>query len=198
MNKMKFFIATKNSHKIEEFERIFANMDIDILSENDFKDSMPEPEENGGDFRENALIKARAGMKFSNLPSVADDSGLCVDALGGKPGIYSARYAGVHGDSSANNKKLLLELKNVPKEKRTAHFICAIACVFPDGREFTVEGRCDGYIDFCESGKSGFGYDPLFISSIGKFSELTAEQKDTVSHRGKAVKFFKEKLSEYI
>ena len=120
------------------------------------------------------------------------------DALFGAPGVLSARYAGDHGDDKANNKKLLMELEKVPEDKRTAHYTCVIACAFPDGREFTVSGRCDGTIDFCESGAGGFGYDPLFISEIGKFSEVTAQEKDAVSHRGKAVRLFKEKLSEYL
>ena len=195
---MRFFIATKNNDKIKEFERIFSGLGIELLSEKDFETPMPEPPENGETFEENALTKARAGMAFTGLPTVADDSGLCVDALGGRPGIYSARYAGVHGDNSANNRKLLAELEDVPESERTAHYVCAIACVFPDFREFTVTGKCEGRIDFCESGSGGFGYDPLFISEIGKFSEVSAEQKDAVSHRGKAVKLFKEKLNEYL
>ena len=195
---MKFFIATKNNDKIKEFERIFSELGIEFLSEKDLEIPMPEPVENGKTFEENALIKARAGVNFTGLPTVADDSGLCVDALGGRPGIYSARYAGIHGDNAENNRKLLSELKDVPIEKRTAHYACAIACVFPDLREFTVTGKCEGKIDFCESGNGGFGYDPLFISEIGKFSEVSAKQKDAVSHRGKAVKLFKEKLNGYL
>lgn len=195
---MKFFIATKNNDKIKEFERIFSELGIELISEKDFDTPMPEPFENGDTFEQNALIKARAGMEFTGLPTVADDSGLCVDALGGRPGIYSARYAGVHGDNAENNRKLLRELKDVPKEKRMAHYVCAIACVFPDSKEFTVTGTCEGEIDFIESGNGGFGYDPLFISEIGKFSEVSAAQKDAVSHRGKAVKLFKEKLNEFL
>lgn len=195
---MKFFVATKNPGKIREFERIFTALGDETLSEKDFKNPMPEPVEDGKSFIENALIKARAGAVFTGLPSVADDSGLCVDALSGAPGIFSARYAGVHGDDEANNRKLLSELSNVPMEKRKAHYTCAIACVFPDGREFVVEDKCNGYIDFSESGNEGFGYDPLFISDIGKFSEIPTEKKDEISHRGKAVKKFEEKLKEYL
>ena len=195
---MKFFVATKNKGKIREFKRIFAELGIDILAVNDLKEPMPEAVENGKTFEENALIKAHEGARFSGLPTVADDSGLCVDALGGAPGIFSARYAGEHGDDKANNAKLLKELNGIPAEKRTAHYMCVIACAFPDGREFTVTGRCDGKIDFCESGTGGFGYDPLFIGEIGKFSEVTAQEKDAVSHRGMAVRLFKDKLSEYL
>ena len=195
---MRFFLASKNEGKIGEFSRIFATLREEMISEKDLKYPMPEPVENGKTFAENALIKARAGMQFTGLACVADDSGLCVDALSGAPGIYSARYSGVHGDNPANNRKLLSELEGIKKENRTAHYVCAIACVFPDGREFTVEAKCEGYIDFIESGKGGFGYDPLFVSEIGKFSEISAEQKDKVSHRGKAVRKFEEKLKEYL
>lgn len=195
---MRFFLASKNAGKIDEFERIFQKLGIDMIAEKDLKSNIPEPEENGKTFKENALIKARAGMKFTSLPTVADDSGLCVDALSGEPGIFSARYSGVHGDSKANNKKLLEKLKDVPEDSRTAKFVCAIACVFPDGREFTVSGECKGYIDFKESGTGGFGYDPLFISPAGKFSEISSEIKDSVSHRGKATREFEKKIKEYL
>ena len=195
---MKFFLASKNAGKIREFGRIFSALGIDLISEKDLPEEMPEPCEDGETFTENALIKARAGVEFTKLPSVADDSGLCVDALGGKPGIYSARYAGPHGDDTANNAKLLKELDGVPAAERTAHYVCAIACVFPDGREFTVSDICEGHIDFCESGDGGFGYDPLFISPVGKFSEISADEKDAVSHRGRAIMKFEEKLKEYL
>lgn len=195
---MKFFLASKNAGKIREFERIFASLGTELVSENDLDEKMPEPREDGETFTDNALIKARAGAAFTGLPTVADDSGLCVDALGGKPGVYSARYAGEHGDDAANNAKLLAELDGVPEPERTAHYVCVIACVFPDGREFTVSGFCEGRIDFFESGKGGFGYDPLFISPAGKFSEITSEQKDAVSHRGKAIRSFTEELKKYL
>lgn len=195
---MEFFIATKNNGKIKEFERIFKRLNIKIVTENDLDELLPDVEENGETFSENALIKARAGAVFTGLPTVADDSGLCVDALGGKPGILSARYSGKHGDSVANNSKLLSELKGIPFERRSAHFICAIACVFPDGREFTVSGRCDGFIDYSESGKGGFGYDPLFISEKGKFSEIDEVEKDSVSHRGNALREFEKQIKEYV
>lgn len=195
---MKFFLASKNAGKIREFGRIFASLGEEMLSEKDLQAPMPEPVEDGKTFTDNALIKARAGMLFTGLPSVADDSGLCVDALSGAPGIFSARYSGVHGDDKGNNSKLLKELEGVEAQNRSAHYTCAIACVFPDGREFAVEDTCGGYIDFSESGSEGFGYDPLFISEIGKFSEITAEQKDKISHRGKAVKKFEQELKKYL
>lgn len=195
---MKFFLSSKNLHKIQEFSRIFSKLGIDLISEKDLENALPEVEESGADFEENALIKARAGADFTGLPTVADDSGLCVGALNGAPGMLSARFAGEHGNSKANNIKLLNELEGYSKNERTAEFVCVIACVFPDGREFTVRGECKGYIDFKESGKEGFGYDPLFISEVGKFSEIPAELKDKVSHRGKAIKKFESKIKEYL
>ena len=190
---MKVFIATKNQKKLIELERILEPLGFEVLSEKNFDTKMPEIEETGTDFKDNALLKAKAGLKFTGLISVADDSGICVDFLGGAPGIYSARYSG--GNDEDNNDKL----KNVPMERRTAHYTAAIACVFPDGREFTVEGQCQGHIAFeRQEGTGGFGYDPLFISENGPFSQLTAEQKDAISHRGKALRLFKEELKKYI
>ena len=176
---MKFFLSSKNLHKIQEFSRIFSKLGIDLISEKDLENALPEVEESGADFEGNALIKARAGADFTGLPTVADDSGLCVGALNGAPGMLSARFAGEHGNSKANNIKLLNELEGYSKSERTAEFVCVIACVFPDGREFTVRGECKGYIDFKESGKEGIGYDPLFIS-------------------GKAIKKFESKIKEYL
>lgn len=197
VNKMKVFIATKNQKKLIELERILKPLGFEVLSEKNFDTTMPEIEETGTDFKENALLKAKAGLKFTGLISVADDSGICVDYLGGAPGIYSARYSG--GNDEDNNDKLLNELKGVPMEERKAHYTAAIACVFPDGREFTVQGECHGYIAFeRQEGTGGFGYDPLFISENGPFSQLTAEQKDAISHRGKALRLFREELKKYI
>ncbi len=194
---MKFFIATKNAHKIAEFSAIFENLNIKLLSERDLEKPLPEIEENGTTFEENSLIKARFAASFTGLPTLADDSGLCVDALGGEPGIYSARYAGEHGDSAANNEKLLKNMEN--ETNRTARFVCVIACVFPDGREFTVRGECKGRIDTCLRGNGGFGYDPLFISDErGSFGLISAEEKNSISHRGNAVKKFKEEIIKYI
>lgn len=197
VNNMKVFIATKNQKKLIELERILKPLGFEVLSEKNFDTQMPEIEENGTDFKENALLKAKAGLKFTGLISVADDSGICVDYLDGAPGIYSARYSG--GNDEDNNDKLLNELKDIPMEQRKAHYTAAIACVFPDGREFTVQGECHGHIAFeRQEGTGGFGYDPLFISENGPFSQLTAEQKDAISHRGKALRLFKEELKKYI
>lgn len=194
---MKFFIATKNAHKIREFSEIFADLGIKLISENDLEKPLRDIEENGKTFEENALIKARFAAKELSIPTFADDSGLCVDALNGEPGIYSARYAGPHGDNAANNQKLLKKLEN--KTNRSAKFVCAIACVFPDGREFTVRGECKGRIDTQLRGNGGFGYDPLFISDEkGSFGLISAEEKNSVSHRGNAVKKFKKEIINYI
>ena len=195
---MKFFIATKNAHKVIEFKRILEPMGIEVLCESDLSFSLPDVEEDGTTFEENALIKASAACEQTGYVSLADDSGLCVDALDGAPGIYSARYSGVHGDDKENNKKLLRELQGVPFEKRTARFVSAVACVFPDGRKFTVTGKCEGNIDFEEHGENGFGYDPLFVGEIGNFGLATAAQKDSVSHRGKALLMLRDELKKYI
>lgn len=195
---MKIFIATKNAKKLIELDRILTPLGFEVLSEKDLDKPFPEIEETGTTFAENAILKAQAGLKLTGLISVADDSGICVDYLDGAPGIYSARYSGGHGNDAENNKKILRELDGVPMEKRTAHYAAAIACVFPDGRNFTVEGKCYGHIAFEESGDQGFGYDPLFISENGCFGHLSAEEKDKISHRGKALKLFKEELTKYI
>ncbi|MEE1198670.1 MAG: XTP/dITP diphosphatase [Acutalibacteraceae bacterium] len=195
---MKFFIATKNQHKMQEFKKILEKSNIELICETDLSSPIEDVEENGTTFEQNALIKAKSGRIATGLPSIADDSGLCVDFLGGEPGIYSARYAGEHGDDGANNEKLLKNLAGVPKSERTARFVCAIACVFPDGREFTVTGSCEGYIADAPSGNGGFGYDPLFVSEIGCFGEISPEQKNKVSHRAKAIEKFEIELKKYI
>ena len=195
---MKVFIATKNQKKLVELSRILEPMGFEVLSEKDLENPLTDVVEDGTTFEENAIIKAKAGLKETGFISVADDSGICVDYLGGAPGIFSARYSGGHGNDDDNNKKILKELDGVPMEKRTAYYVAAIACVFPDGRQFTVRGECHGHIAFEESGNCGFGYDPLFISEKGCFGHLSAEEKDSISHRGKALKLFKEELKKYI
>ena len=194
---MKFFIATKNAHKIKEFSAILSEFNIELISEADLDNPLPDIEEDGLTFEENSLIKARFAAKEIGFPTLADDSGLCVDALDGQPGIYSARFAGVHGDDKANNKKLLKELEGV--EDRSAKFVCAVACVFPDGREFTVLGECKGKIDTETRGNGGFGYDPLFISDEkGSFGLLSPEEKNSISHRANALKNFRKEIIKYI
>jgi len=195
---VKFFIATKNAHKVIEFKRILEPMGIEVLCERDLPFSLPDVEEDGTTFEENATIKAAFACEKTGMVSLADDSGLCVDALDGAPGIFSARYSGVHGDDKENNRKLLRELEGVPYEKRTARFVSAVACVFPDGRKFTVTGKCEGHIDFEEKGENGFGYDPLFVGEIGCFGLASGEEKDKVSHRGKALVMLRDELKNYI
>lgn len=192
-----FIVATHNKKKLAELSRILAPMGIEVISPLDIEGGIVEAEENGSTFEENALIKARSACNETGYPAIADDSGLCVDALDGAPGIYSARFAGT-GNDDDNNRLLLEKLKGLPNEKRAAHFVSSIACVFPDGREFTVRGECHGYIAEALSGNGGFGYDPLFISEAGCFGDISAEEKDKVSHRGKSMALFKETLKEYI
>lgn len=195
---MKFFIASKNLHKIEEFKRILSPLGVDLVTEADLNDNLPDVEETGTTFAENAYLKAEASVNFTGLPSIADDSGLCVDFLNGAPGIYSARFAGEPTDNQKSNEKLLMLLSGVPFEQRTAKFVCNIVCVFPDGKSFTAHGECCGHIAEECCGNNGFGYDPLFISELGCFGELSPQQKDTISHRGKALKDFSAKIKEYI
>ena len=185
---MKIIIATHNKHKLQEMSRILSPMGYEVVTDRDLGIELTDVEENGETFLDNARIKAQAGCKESGLPCIADDSGLCVDALNGAPGVYSARYSGVHGDDDGNNKKLLSELEGVPTEKRTAHFACAICVSFPDGSEVTATGKCEGYIGYEKRGTNGFGYDPLFMVGDRSLAEMTAEEKDAISHRGNALK----------
>ena len=194
---MKIVLATHNKHKTFEFKRILSasNADIEILTLDDigFTDEIIE---DGSTFEENAFIKASAVAKLGYI-GIADDSGLCVDALDGAPGIYSARYAGSDCNDKENNKKLLINLSGVEKDKRSAKFVCAIACAFPNGNgNFSVRGESKGFITYEESGNGGFGYDPLFYCpDFGKtFAELSADEKNSISHRGRAIKLFCKKF----
>ena len=186
----KWIIATNNPGKVREFHKILPPLGIDAVSLKEAGIRL-EVEETGTTFEENALLKARAACACSGMPAVADDSGLVVDALGGRPGVYSARYAETE---KACNLRLLAEMQDVPDEKRQAHYACAIACVLPDGREFTVYGECYGVIAREETGENGFGYDPLFyLPQYGvTFGELAPEIKNEISHRAKALKAFAE------
>lgn len=185
---MKIIIATHNKHKLQEMSRILAPMGYEVVTDRDIGIELSDVEENGKTFLGNARIKAEAGVRESGLPCIADDSGLCVDALDGAPGVFSARYSGVHGDDDGNNRKLLAELEGVPTEKRTAHFACAICVSFPDGSEVTATGKCEGYIGYEKKGTNGFGYDPLFMVGDRSLAEMSAEEKDAISHRGNALK----------
>lgn len=189
---MELILASRNQKKIREVEAILANHfpDVRILSLDDVG-YVGDIEENGETYEENALTKARTAVEAGNrqYPAIADDSGLSVDALNGAPGVYSARYAGGHGDDAANNALLLKNLADTPAEERTARFVCCIALVYPDGREITVRGETEGLIIDEARGEGGFGYDPYFYYAPFKktFSELSAEEKNAISHRGKAI-----------
>ena len=189
---MKAVLASHNAHKIAELQTLLRSYipDIEILSLSDVSLD-GEIVEDGATFEENALIKARYAAK-SGYIGIGDDSGLCVDALGGAPGIYSARFAGEDADTAKNNEKLLRELKG--KRDRRAKFVCVIACVMPDGEEFTVRGEAHGEIIDSYHGEGGFGYDPLFLYGDKTFAEMTADEKNLVSHRGRAIKKFAEEL----
>jgi XTP/dITP diphosphohydrolase len=190
---MKLIIASNNAHKLTEMKAILAPFFDDVQS---MREAGIEHEtvEDGETFMENAVKKARELAEISGCCAIADDSGLCVDALGGAPGVYSARYSGVHGDDKANNAKLLRELEGV--EDRGAHYACAIALVWPDGRILTAEDYLYGEIAHDERGSNGFGYDPLFlIPELGlRTAEISPEEKNRISHRGKALRQLVEKL----
>lgn len=195
---MDFLIATHNNKKRDELQRILSPLGITVLTADEAGVDLTDVEETGTTFEENALLKARSGAKESNMPCIADDSGLCVDALDGAPGVYSARFAGEHGNDPKNNQKLLDLLKDVPPERRTARFVSAVACVFPDGRELTVRGTCEGLIGYAPKGENGFGYDPLFYRGERTFAELSAAEKDAVSHRGNALRSLAAELPKYL
>jgi XTP/dITP diphosphohydrolase len=182
-------LATNNQGKVRELVKLLGDLPFNVLSLQDFPE-IGEIEEDGETFADNALIKARTAAGISRLLTLADDSGLEVDALQGRPGVHSARFAGEPKDDNANNAKLLELLRDVPSEQRTARFKSVIAVVAPSGEEFLTEGACEGVIGFAPKGTEGFGYDPLFfVTEFDKtFSELTLEEKNSISHRGKALR----------
>lgn len=189
-----FLIASHNLKKRDELARILEPLGIKVITAEEAGFTLTDVEETGETFEENALLKARSGAIEGKIPCVADDSGLCVDYLDGAPGVYSARYAGEHGNDEKNIEKLLFELKGVPKEKRTARFVSVAACVFPDGREIVCRGECEGEIGFEVKGSGGFGYDPIFYVGGKSFGELTPKNKDKLSHRGKSLRKLQEEL----
>lgn len=190
---MKIIVATKNKGKIREIEKIFGDLGVEVISQHDAGIDI-EVEENGTTFVENALIKARAVAGKCDSPVMADDSGLCVDALDGRPGVYSARYAGENATDEDRVNKLLCELSD--KTNRGAEFVSAIAFVFPDGSEYTTIGKVRGSIMTKPQGNNGFGYDPVFFcDELGKgFAIATADEKNSVSHRGRALNAMYEKI----
>lgn len=191
----RLLLATRNPKKFAELQRILAPaVEIELLGLDDVP-SYPEAPETGATFAENALLKAREAMRETGLPAVADDSGLEVEALHGMPGVFSARWAGRHGDDAANLDLVLAQIADVPDERRGAAFVCAAALVLPggldvpgQGREFVVEGRVVGSIIRERRGTNGFGYDPVFRPTGERrtTAEMPAEEKDAISHRGKA------------
>ena len=194
---MKFVLATHNPGKLKEMSAILSGLGVEVVSPADLGIDL-EVEETGTTFAENAMLKAKAICAAANLPAIADDSGLCVDALNGGPGVYSARYGGEGLDDRGRTALLLQNMRG--QTTRAAHFACAIACAFPNGDTLTAEGRCDGAIAFAPMGEGGFGYDPVFLvpEKARTFSQLTAEEKNAVSHRGKALDAFAEKLETYL
>jgi len=181
-------LATRNRHKKRELQELLADMEVEILTLEDV-DPIPEVVEDGETFEANAVKKARATAMAAGILSLADDSGLEVDALQGKPGVYSARFAGEHATDEENNAKLLKLMESVPDEKRTARFVSVIAICDPQGHVETVRGECKGTIAGIPAGNGGFGYDPLFIPQGYEqtYAQLSAEEKNRISHRGVAL-----------
>ena len=194
---MKFVLASKNQKKLVEMNEILCQLGIQVCSEAEAGVDV-EVEETGSTFEENSLLKAKAVMEESGLPAIADDSGLCVDALNGAPGVYSARYGGEGLDDTARYRLLLENMRG--QTPRTAMFVSVITCCFPNGDVIAARGECPGTIAFAPMGEGGFGYDPVFfIPGLKKtFAQLSPEEKNAISHRGKALEAFKVKLEEYL
>jgi XTP/dITP diphosphohydrolase len=192
-------IATKNEGKAREFESLFAQKGYEVKTLLDFPDS-PDVEETGTTFEENAILKAEAISKEYHQVVISDDSGLIVDALDGRPGVYSARYAGEDKNDEANTNKVLRELEGVPEANRTARFYCALAVASPNQETIIVSGTIEGYITEQPIGENGFGYDPIFyVKELGKTTaELTKEEKNKMSHRAKALKALEGKLDAFL
>ena len=194
---MKVVLASKNQHKLVEMRDILSAQGVEVVLESDVGVDV-EVEETGATFEENSLLKARAVMEASGMPAIADDSGLCVDALNGAPGVYSARYGGEGLDDTGRYRLLLENMRG--QTPRTAKFVSVITCCFPNGDVLTARGECPGTIAFAPMGEGGFGYDPVFfIPSLKKtFAQLSPEEKNAISHRGKALEAFQVKLEEYL
>lgn len=191
---MKIIAATKNKNKLREFGEILKG--FEIISQEEAGVDI-DVEETGTTFEENSYLKAKAIYDITGITTIADDSGLCVDALNGEPGVYSARYGGEGYDDKGRVQLLLKNMKDVPEEERTARFVCVITLVGDEG-VLTARGECEGRIDYSPKGENGFGYDPVFY--VDRFektlAEVTPEEKNSISHRGKALKIFAEKLSK--
>ncbi len=195
---MKFIIATNNKKKLVEMERILKPLGIEAVSAKDAGVVLDEVDETGTTFGENAFLKANAAYVKTGMPAVADDSGICVDALGGRPGIFSARYSPEDCVTDEDRTaKILEELQGVPDEKRGAHYTCAICCILPDGSKIEIEETCEGKIGYEFIGDGGFGYDPIFYFGDKTFAQISGEDKDKVSHRGKALRKLQAALREH-
>ena len=194
---MKLVLASKNAHKLVEMKDILSQLGVEVVLESEAGVDV-DVEETGATFEENAYLKAHAVMEASGLPAIADDSGLCVDALNGAPGVYSARYGGP-GLDDAGRYKLLLENMRGQLDRR-CKFVSAICCCFPNGDRVEARGECAGTLAYAPKGEDGFGYDPVFfVPGLKKtFAELSPEEKNAISHRGNALKAFREKLEAYL
>lgn len=194
-------LATRNAHKVTELRAILAGtgLDVDLVGADAYP-HIPDVKETGVTFAENALLKARALAEATGLPAVADDSGLCVDVLGGAPGIFSARWAGRHGDDKANLDLLLAQLADIDAPHRAAHFACAAALALPDGTTRVAEARLPGTLRHTPSGTGGFGYDPVLqpAGETRTCAELTPQEKNAISHRGKAFRALAPQLAELL
>lgn len=199
---LKIVLATRNNHKAQELQRILAeqNLAIEIVTLSQFPDA-PEVVETESTFEGNALLKARAISAHTGLPAIADDSGLCVNALNGMPGVLSARWSGASSDIDEQNLQLVLkQISDVPEVRRGAQFVCKAVAVFPDGTELIASGTVEGEIVSKPVGSNGFGYDPIFrpVNSELTTAQMSPEQKDAISHRGKALKDLADQIANFI
>ena len=192
-----FILATNNKNKVLEIERILAPLGVTAVTAGERGIDLGDVVEDGETFADNAYIKAKHAFDLCHCPVIADDSGLCVDAIGGRPGVYSARYGGHDASPLVKIALLLDELKDVPDDRRSAHFTCAVCCILDENTVIEVEGRCEGMIAREMSGDGGFGYDPVFVVDGRSFATLTAEEKDRYSHRGNALRALREALAPY-
>ena len=207
---MDFILATNNMKKLAEMQRILSPLGINVVTAKMLGITLPEVVEDGETFEANAKIKASSACEITGMPAIADDSGICVHYIDDAPGIYSARFANIYdsngknadneknADDEENNNLLLKLLDGVPMEQRGAYYVCAICCVFPDGREITVRGECHGHIGFERDGNAGFGYDPLFIIGGKSFGKYEGEEKDKISHRGNALRALTKELKRIL
>ncbi len=207
---MDFILATNNMKKLAEMQRILSPLGINVVTAKMLGITLPEVVEDGDTFEANARIKALSACEITGMPAIADDSGICVDYIDGAPGIYSARFANIYDKNGKNadneknandedNNNLLLEiLDGLPMEQRTAYYVCAISCIFPDGKEISVRGECHGHIGYERDGNAGFGYDPLFIINGKSFGKYEGEEKDKISHRGNALRALTAELEKIL